>query len=117
MHPREEARKRLERDIMGFRILKKAFQEIVDKTSRRIEEIKYLGKEIYGMDLGNTKTVGEQFELLFEKKGKEKYLDWTRLVAEGMMLEAGREYLKKRQVELEFMLRMLEDTLAKSEGK
>ena len=114
MYSREEARKRLERDVMGFKVLRKAFQEIIDKTSRRIEEVKYVGKKIYGMDVYDPKTAGEQFHVLSEK-GEEKFLDWARLISEGMMLEAGREYLKKRGLELELMLEMLEDTLARGE--
>lgn len=112
MYSREEGRKRLERDVTGFRVLRKAFQEIIDRTSRRIEEVKHVGKEIYGMDVYDPKTAGEQFHML-SGKGERKFLDWARLITEGMMLEAGREYLTKRKVELGLMLEMLEDTLAR----
>lgn len=114
MYPREEARKGLERDVTGFKLLQQAFQEIIDKTSRRIEEVKYLGKEIYGVDLHDVKSAGAQFQMLLEK-GEGRYLDWARLIAEGMMLEEGRERLKRRKMELELMLKLLKDTLGGGE--
>jgi len=113
MYSREEARKRLEQDIMGFRIMGKAFQEIIDEASRRIEEIKYLGKEIYGVDLHDVKSAGEQFRALSEK-GEGEFLDWAKRLAEGIMLEEGRKCLKRRKLEAEQMLKMLRGALARA---
>jgi len=101
---------------MGFKLLRQAFQEIMDKALKQIEEIKYLGKEIYGMDMKNPQAAGEQFRVLSEK-GEEEFLNWAGLFAEGMMLEAGMIDLKKRKATVELMLEMLEDTLAESEKR
>lgn len=118
MYSRGEEKERLERDITGFKLLRQAFQEIMDKTSKktskRIEEIKCLGKEIYGIDVYDPLTAGEQFHLLSEK-GEEEFLNWARLLPEGMLLEAGREHLEKRKAELELMLGILENILARNE--
>ena len=114
MYSREEEKERLERDITGFKLLQQAFQEIMDKTSKRIEEIKHLGKEIYGINVYDPLTAGEQFHLLSEK-GEEEFLNWARLLPEGMLLEAGREHLEKKKAELELMLGLLENILARNE--
>jgi len=114
MCSREEVRRRLEQDITGFKLLLQIFQEIIDKTSKRIKELKYLSKEIYGVELHGAKAAGEQFRMILEK-GEEKFLDWARLLVEGIMLEEGRERLKKRKLETKLMLEMLKDTLVRGE--
>jgi len=106
----------LEQGIGELKLLLQAFQEIIDKTSRRIEEIKYLGKEIYGIDLRDTdlKNVRERCRTL-SGKGEEEFLAWGRLIGEGMLLERGKGYLKRKKLELEVMIEMLKDILARDE--
>ena len=106
----------MEEDIIQFKLLLQAFQEIIDKASRRIEEIKSLGGEIYGIDVRDNKIkiVREKCHALLEK-GEEEFLAWGRLVGEGMLLERGKGYLKRKKMELEVMLEMLKDILARGE--
>ena len=106
----------MEQDIAEFKLLLQALQEIIDKASRRIEEIKSLGREIYGIDMRDNeiKIVRERCRALLEK-GEEEFLAWGRLVGEGMLLERGKSYLKGKKMELGVMLEMLKDILARDE--
>lgn len=106
----------MEQNITEFKLLLQALQEIIDKASRRIEEIKSLGREIYGIDVRDNeiKIVREQCHALLEK-GEEEFLGWARLIEEGMLLEGGKRYLKRKKMELEVMLEMLKDILARGE--
>jgi len=104
----------LEQGIAEFKLLLQAFQEIINKTSKRIEEIRYLGREIYGIDVRDAKSTGRQCHALLEK-GEEEFLGWARLIGEAMLLERGEEYLKGKKMELEVMLEMLKDILARKE--
>ena len=113
MYPEEEARRKREQDIIEFKLLLRAFQEIIDKTSKRIEEIRCLGKEIYGINVLNPSLVKEQCHTLLEK-GEEEFLDWARLIGEGLLLEDGRKHLMRRKVESELLLEVLKGFLART---
>lgn len=102
-------------ELAVFTGFEQAFQEMIEKTTRRIEELKQLQREIYGVNVSDFRTaVKKMFEQL--EKGEDKLLDLVRLLAEGMMLEHGRAGMRLDLSKVQTMLIVMKHRKNKREG-
>lgn len=98
--------RRIDEHKAQFKIFEKCFQELIERTTRRIENIKQLQKEFYGVDVCDVETPVEQHSKVFAR-GEDKFSDFARLIAEGMLLEFGRGGLEKQLEKVHSIQRLI----------